>query len=238
MKVKIIISTIVIVFIVLGGCFAYKIYSDKKAEEEAYRLYFDLYQERLDEYSKENKTKTDVDVVFIGDSLTDGYDIDSFYPDYVALNRGIGGDRIEWLIDRMVVSAYDVNPKVIVVLIAGNDVLAGRSTDYILTKYNELIDKIKTNLPDTRIIIQSHYPTGKDYADKNAIMLELNRLEEKMASSKGCVFVDIYPHLLDDSGKLADNFTTDGVHINNDGYQIVTDLLTPEIDKLLSENNE
>ena len=50
------------------------------------------YNGRVNLFNEENKNVSDVDVVFLGDSLTEGYDVKTYYPEYNVLNRGIGGD--------------------------------------------------------------------------------------------------------------------------------------------------
>ena len=74
-------------------------------------------------YIEENATYEDyeVDIAFIGDSLTDGYDVKAYYPDFLVSNRGIGGDTTFDLEGRIQVSLYDLKPKVVVMLIGNSN---------------------------------------------------------------------------------------------------------------------
>ena len=88
---------------------------------EFYKVYHQHYTDRLAVFEEENKTLTDVDVVFLGDSLTEGYDLKTYYPEYNVVNRGIGGDTTFGLEKRLQVSAYDINPKMVMMLIGVNN---------------------------------------------------------------------------------------------------------------------
>ena len=106
--------------------------SDKEDVKEIFERY---YNEKLLAYEEENRLyeKGQVDVVFLGDSLTDGYDLKKFYPDYLTLNRGISGDTTVGLEKRLDVSAYDVQPKVVVMLIGANNM------DQMLDNYESIL---------------------------------------------------------------------------------------------------
>ena len=86
--------------------------------------FWSYYNGKIEIFEKENEEfkGTDVDVVFLGDSLTDGYDVKRFYPEYTVLNRGISGDTTVWLEERLDVSLYAIQPKVAVMLIGANNI--------------------------------------------------------------------------------------------------------------------
>ena len=93
-------------------------------EEKAWRqAVADYYATKIAMYAEENEKYDDyeVEVAFLGDSLTDGYDVAHYYPQFVTANRGIGGDTTFGLEDRMQVSVYDLKPKVVVMLIGANN---------------------------------------------------------------------------------------------------------------------
>ena len=102
--------------------FAVKLPEQKKIEE-IQQLMAEHYENRVALFTEENKNYSpgEVDVVFLGDSLTEGYDLDTFYPQYVTVNRGIGGDTTDGLWERLEVSAYELEPKVVVMLIGANN---------------------------------------------------------------------------------------------------------------------
>ena len=109
----------------LGTYFITHAIERKKADQEKYdlgkRLFETHYYDRCNLFNEENKHLTNIDVAFLGDSLTEGYDLKSFYPDWTVVNRGISGDTTIGLEKRLQVSAYDAHPKVISMLIGANN---------------------------------------------------------------------------------------------------------------------
>ena len=152
---------------------------------------------------------------------------------YTVVNRGIGGDRVEWLNERLENSLAGLQPRLLVFLIAGNDVLAGESKEYILEAYNLLIDHAQTLCPNARILIESHYPLGGAWAEKGDTMYALNELEAEMAKAQGCFFLDVYSYLVKD-GEMNMDYSVEGVHLNEKGYEIVTERLLNAFGKILS----
>ena len=96
----------------------------KKAHERNMEILRQHYNTKVAQFMQENAEYDDyeADVAFIGDSLTEGYDLAVFYPQYVTVNRGIGGDTTFGLQDRLQVSLYDLKPKVVVMLIGANNI--------------------------------------------------------------------------------------------------------------------
>ena len=145
---------------------------------------YSYYHKKLAQFKQENETIEFCDVVFLGDSLTDGYSLKAHYPKYAMLNRGIGGDTTQGVIERLEESVFKVEPKVVVLLIGGNDVARDRSNDYILYNYKIIINNIKSKLPNTKIIMQSMYPLGAEFMAKHEIMKYLNKFSTKELQEK------------------------------------------------------
>ena len=116
-------------------------------QQEQIRQY---YENKYVQYAEENQAFADyaVDVAFLGDSLTDGYDLEKYYPQFVTANRGIGGETTIGLESRMELSAYALKPKVVVMLIGGNNL------DTMFENYESILKGLQQNLPDTKVIWQ------------------------------------------------------------------------------------
>ena len=161
---KKIIAFILIAALLLGAWYVIFIHlpgEEKKAEHE--RLVAEYREMKREKYREENEKYADyeVDVAFLGDSLTDGYDLEKYYPQYLVANRGIGGERTHGLEERLAVSVYDLKPKVAVMLIGGNNL------DTMLENYESILRGLKENLPGTKVILVSLTAMGGDFADKN-----------------------------------------------------------------------
>lgn len=194
------------------------------------------YNEKVAQFEKENEEHPYYDIVFIGDSLTDSYDVNEAFPSYIVANRGIGGDTTTGVIKRMNVSIYDVNPKLVVILIGANDVLQGRSDNYILNNCSKIIDMIQQHCPDTKILIQSFYPLSTGWEKAAATMQRLNPEMIEVAERYNCTYVDVYSALVDEGGAyLNPAYTEDGVHLNSAGQAVVTEVLSPYIEHLMRE---
>ena len=224
----------VVLAILIAMLFQWVIIPQWKKNQEK-KEYFQLYQEIVQTFQAENAKIGECDVVLLGDSLTAGYPTDTFFKDsgYTVVNRGIGGDRVEWLNERLENSLAGLQPRLLVFLIAGNDVLAGESKEYILEAYNLLIDHAQTLCPNARILIESHYPLGGAWAEKGDTMYALNELEAEMAKAQGCFFLDVYSYLVKD-GEMNMDYSVEGVHLNEKGYEIVTERLLNAFGEILS----
>lgn len=231
MKKKIIFTFICLSIILFIGIIISQTYKASKKTN----MYHEYHINKVNGFIEENKTLENIDVCFIGDSLTDGYDVKSFYSNLNVINRGIGGDRVKDVITRLDNSVYQARPKVVVILIGGNDVLAGHDENYIIDSIVRIILKIKNNLNNIKIVVQSFYPLSQDYAKHNETMKRLNKVVEEVCTIFNVVFADIYESLLDPStNELNLDFTPDNVHLNINGYNVVTSILNPIIDELLA----
>lgn len=217
----------------LGTYFITHAIERKKADEEKYelaqRLFEQHYNDRCNLFKEENSHIKDIDVAFLGDSLTEGYDVRTFYPSLNVVNRGISGDTTIGLEKRLKVSAYDAHPKVISMLIGANNF------DTMLNNYETIVSKIKQNLPQTSVILCSLTSMTGDWAKNNAKARQNNVEIQKIAAKYGYVYADLYNALLDSNTKeLKQEYSFDGGHLTAAGYTVVTNTLTPLIENLLN----
>ena len=192
--------------------------------------FWEFYNGKLDTFEKENEKykSVDVDVVFLGDSLTDGYDVKRFYPEYVVLNRGISGDTSVWLEERLDVSLFEVQPKVAVMLIGANNM------DTMLENYESILKSFKENLPNTKIVLLSLTSMSGEWGKKNQLAAYNNVQIKMYAEMYGYEYVDLYSALLNlETGEIYDEYTTDGGHLTEKGYEVLTSKIKPAIEKQL-----
>ena len=211
----------------IGIGYHYGVY-EKNIQKETHNIFYDYYVAKVAQFKEDNKTLGEVDVAFLGDSLTDGYPVQDWYPQYKVVNRGIGGDSTWGLEERLDCSAYDVNPKVIVLLIGINNL------DTMLQNYERIVQKIKQNLPNTKIIIESLTPESGDFAFRNPQAISNNVKVKNIAQRNGCTYIDMYSELLDpNTNELKHEYTIEGLHFTPQGYEKITGVLTPVISSLL-----
>ena len=190
----------------------------------------EYYAAKLEQYEAENQQYADfdVDVAFLGDSLTDGYDLAKYYPQFITANRGIGGETTVGLEKRLKVSVYDLKPKVAVMLIGGNNM------DTMFDNYESILKGLQENLPDTKIVLLSLTAMGGEWGRKNQLAAYNNVKIKLLADQYGYTFIDLYSPLMDvTTGQVHAGYTLDGAHFTPKGYEVVTAQITPVLDDLL-----
>ena len=144
-KTKIIILCVCALLLV-GGIVAASIVLPRYIKDQKLKkLTEEYYNTKVASFEKENPTLSGADVVFLGDSLTDGCDLEKYYPEYSSVNRGISGDTTDGLLNRLKVSACDVDPKAVVLLIGVNDISSGVKPNELSDNYEKIITGLKEN---------------------------------------------------------------------------------------------
>ena len=232
-KVFLIIGILLVAVLIFGAIYYFAVIQPRQREqEERQKLVEQYYSDKLALYRQENEAYADyeVDVAFLGDSLTDGYDLAKYYPQFKTANRGIGGDTTHGLEARLQVSVYDLKPKVAVMLIGANNM------DTMFENYENILMGLQKNLPDTKIVLVSLTSMSMEWGRKNHLAAYNNVLIRKLADKYGFTFVDMYAPLLDlTTGQLRDSYTTDGGHLTHAGYEVFTENITPVLHALLTE---
>lgn len=228
-----IVTAVVAAIVLLAIAFSYLVIEEFQKKREKERLSEAMqqyYEEKIAMFEVENEKYEDyeVDVAFLGDSLTDGYDLKKYYPQYLAINRGIGGDTTFGLEKRLKVSVYDLKPKVAVMLIGANNF------DTMFDNYENILKGIKENLPQTKVVLLSLTSMGGEWG-KNNQKAAYNNVKIKLFSEKyGYEFVDLYTPLFNlETGEIYAEYTTDGGHLTPLGYDVFTNAVNPVLKKLL-----
>ena len=128
-----------------------KLIPEKRSEREWAKQIEEYYSAKISQYEEENQKYEDyeIDVAFLGDSLTDGYDVAKYFPQYKTANRGISGETTVGLEARLDVSVYQLKPKVATLLIGANNM------DTMMENYEDILRGFEENIPDTKIVIIS-----------------------------------------------------------------------------------
>lgn len=205
----------------------------KRQEREQHKQAVQAYRDaKFAIYGSENEKYADyeVDVAFLGDSLTDLYDLEKYYPQYLTANRGIGGDTTFDLEDRLGLSVYELKPKVAVMLIGVNNI------DSMLDNYERILKGLRDNLPDTEIVLLSLTSMSGTWGLNNHLAAYNNVHIKLLAEKYGLEYVDLYSALLNPkTGEIHAEYTIDGCHLTPAGYEAVTDAVTPTLEKLLGK---
>lgn len=179
-------------------------------------------------------------VVFVGDSLTQNCDLKKFYPTIDSVNRGIGGDTLQWLFLRTDCSIFNLKPKAIVFLMGINDLnFYGASVEDMMDRYTAFFSLLQKKCKDTPVIVQSLYPViteGKTKYPmvkgiKKSVSL-LNEYLERLCENYGYIFVNVYEKL-ECNGQLDEKYSKDCLHLNDEGYEVVAELINEKLGEVL-----
>jgi lysophospholipase L1-like esterase len=169
-------------------------------------------------YRKFPNTAAEVD--FVGDSLVGDGPWAEFFSEIH--NRGIGGDTVSGVLGR-IDEVIEAKPRRVFLLIGTNDLAASVPDAQFLRQYRTLLERIRKESPDTAITVIGVLPVNMTFPIQptfdNARVVETNRrLKELVAEFPGVRFLDLTPFLTDAGGSLRREFSTDGMHMNVDGY--------------------
>lgn len=167
------------------------------------------------------------DIVFLGNSITDGGHFNELYEMENIKNRGISSDVIDGVLRRLD-QVTNGHPKKIFLLIGINDVSHGLSSQKLIKKYETLVDSILSKSPETKLYLQSVMPINNDFkrykglVGKEKVIKEFNIGIKEIAEQRGLTYIDLWPFLADGNGKLQRAFTNDGLHLSGAGYKAWT----------------
>lgn len=162
------------------------------------------------------------EIIFLGDSITDGAEWSELTNNLLSKNRGISGDVTAGILYRLD-EVTESKPAKIFIMIGVNDLAVGLTVENIMANYTKIIDIIKSQTPGTEIFIQSvlpvndSFPGFKNHTNKTEQIIALNLRLSKLAAEKGCTYVDLFTPFSSDN-KLKKELTEDGLHVNGEGY--------------------
>lgn len=157
------------------------------------------------------------DIVFAGNSLTEGFPVTEIYGQKVK-NRGISGNTTKQLIGRIEMIAK-CRPRKIFIEIGVNDLRLGVTPNEVIANYARIVESINKYSPATDIYIQSITPTRGDYGMINDSIAACNKLLIDFCNKSNVTFIDLYSRLVNNS-QLDSTLTGDGIHLNAKGYKL------------------
>ena len=179
-------------------------------------------------------------VIFFGDSITDGWKLDNYFPGKSYINRGIGGQTTPQMLVRFRQDVIDLKPKVLVVLagtndIAGNtgpmvneDIEANLASMAELAKVHDIKVVFSSVLP-----VHDYTPQGAEFSSQRPAdrILALNTWLKGYCAKNKIVYLDYFSAMVDEKGKLKRDLAEDGLHPNDAGYKIMVPLAEAAIAK-------
>ncbi len=206
----------------------------------------------LNRYKEANQkvqpSKNETRVVFMGDSITDGWNLEQYFPGKFYINRGISGQTTPQMLLRFRSDVIDLKPKVVVILAGTNDIAGNTGTMTLedtarnLTSVAELA---KAN--NIRVVLASVLPVNDRVKNKEGVLFmqtrsrpnekitAMNDWLKKYAAESGLIYLDYYSATADEKGTLKDGLSYDGLHPNADGYKVMQSLAEAAIARALKK---
>ena len=177
------------------------------------------------------------DIIFLGNSITDGGEWCELFQNANCKNRGISGDITPGVLNRLETITKG-QPAMIFLMIGTNDMNWGFSNDSIALSVREVVQRIKEESPRTRIIVQSILPTNDCYGlftghtKRWQDVAVINGMLKTMTEEEDIEYLDLYSRFATEEGKMNPAYSNDGLHINGDGYLLWKEMVEDEIGRL------
>lgn len=170
-------------------------------------------------------------VLFIGSSSIRLWNTASSFSKHRVINRGFGGSHISDVNTYYEQIVRKYNPSKIVFYAGDNDVASGKSPDQVLKDYQEFVEKVGRDFPETPV----YYLPIKPSLSRWQLWPEMSAanagIRQFIEAKPNCYYVDTASALLNEAlGPNSEYFMDDGLHLNDRGYQIWNEILSPYLE--------
>jgi beta-glucosidase len=185
--------------------------------------------------------KGDVDLLFLGDSITDGWRgggkavWEKNYAQLKAANFGIGGDRTEHVLWRLQNGELDgIKPKLAVLMIGTNNLGANKDEE-IAEGIKAIVADLHERTPATRLLLLGIFPRGMKADDSARGRIQhINSIIAKLDDDGRTIkYLDIGNKFLEADGTLPKSVMPDGLHPNANGYEIWAESIAPNVREMM-----
>lgn len=220
------------------------------AVPDASRLKQATWKKRHESFVERAK-KGDVDVLFLGDSITQGWEGSgktvwaNQFKDWKAANFGIGGDQTQHVLWRITEGKEleGIEPKIVVIMIGTNNV-GSNTAEEIAGGVKAIIDTLQKAKPKMKVLLLGVFPrTGKAVPKDATVAAELQpkikQINDLIAKfddgGKTVKYLDFGAKFLNEKGELPKTLMPDYLHLSADGYKIWADAITGPVAELLKK---
>ena len=199
-----------------------------RPELEAYQ------EERLAKFVGENEKLNKGQIVFAGDSITEFFALKKYLGrDFPLVNRGIAGTDSVWLLEHLKEQVLDLEPSKLAIMIGINDIGRAYPIQEIVNRISDIVMTVRQESLFTEIYLLSVLPVSERPEHSSKVKIRNNAtvrdLNQQLAVLPGVTYVDLYDYLTDAQGQLNDTYTTDGLHLSPQGYQVLAEPIKKEI---------
>lgn len=181
-------------------------------------------------------------VVFLGDSITDSWRLNEYFPGRDFLNRGISGQITGQMLGRMMADVIDLKPVAVLILAGTNDIARKVPLSAIENNLTMIVELAR--LHHIKVILASVTPVNNYNKDRDP------RLEQTLRRPAGTIlalndwirsycrrnridYLNYFSHMVDANGFLQKDLSDEGLHPNAAGYRRMAPLALQAIDKVV-----
>jgi len=174
------------------------------------------------------------EIVFLGNSITDGAEWYELLGNKRIRNRGISADVTEGILLRLD-AITKLKPAKIFIMIGVNDLSRNMTVDEITANYRTILERIKTESPKTKVYVESVLPvnpaTGMalNHTNKTELIMELNGKLKELATEFGHTYIDLFSIMADANNHLPRKYSIDGLHLTYEAYRVWTEAIRPYV---------
>jgi beta-glucosidase len=187
----------------------------------------------------ERAKKGGVDLLFLGDSITQGWNNNDVWKRYYeprkAANFGIGGDRTEHVLWRIQNGELEgIDPKVVVLMIGTNN--SGSATpDEIAQGVTAIVKELRAKKPAAKILLLGVFPRSEKPSAVRERLKSVNAQIATLDDGSHVKFLDISKSFLNDDDTISKDIMPDFLHLSGKGYRIWADAMEPTLWSMLDE---
>lgn len=184
--------------------------------------------------------KGDADVIFVGDSITQGWDgakktWDEAFGAYKPINMGISGDQTGHVIWRITEGKEldPIKPKLAVLMIGTNN-MAGHTPEQIAGGVKAILAEFQKQKPDMKVLVLGIFPRSAKAEDAvRKKVSDTNKILATFADGKKVFYKDIGEKFLEKDGSLDKKIMPDFLHLSAEGYKIWADATKEDVARLV-----
>ena len=178
-------------------------------------------------------------IVFMGDSITEEWG--RFSPDFFQpthyINRGIGGQTTPQMLLRFKQDVINLNPTIVFILAGTNDIAGNTGPSNLDMITNNIFSMAELSINyNIKVVLSSILPVDKyPWADHiNEVPETISKINQQLKSfsqKHSTIYIDYYCFMVGENRGLKKEYTTDGVHLNKKGYEVMSDLVQEVLKK-------
>jgi len=179
-------------------------------------------------------------VVFMGDSITEGWRLDQSFPGKPYVNRGISGQTTPQMLVRMFPDVIDLKPAAVLIYAGTNDIArnTGPETPAMIEENFQAMTEL-AQAHGIKVILCAITPIA-DYGPAKmsegrppADIVKINSWLKEYAARAHAIYADYFSAVADDKGMLKPGISRDGLHPNADGYKLMVPVAEAAIAKAI-----